>query len=59
MESRQVRRATARHEAKVRAAEDAGRKYPESRYEPFTATGKSYPRSSAREAERHARSNAK
>lgn len=41
-ESRQVRRARQRHEAKVAASIAAGRNYPEAKYRPDPVTGKRY-----------------
>lgn len=42
VETRQVRRARERHEAKVAASIAAGRAYPEAKHRPVQATGKSY-----------------
>ena len=53
-ESRQVSRATARHEAKVKRATDAGRTYPEAKYRPELISGKTYAPNGARERARRA-----
>jgi len=53
--SRQTERADARRQAKIdKANERKPGSYPASRDVPFLATGKTYPRSSKREAARHA-----
>lgn len=51
-ETRQVRRARERHEAKVAASEAAGRKYPESKYRPEPVSGKQYTSNGAAEVAR-------
>jgi hypothetical protein len=55
-DSRQVRRATERHEAKVARAEAAGRKYPEAKYRPDHVSGKRYEANGKQECARRAAS---
>ena len=53
--SRQVRRAEDRHAAKIASSVARGLKYPEAKYRPDGATGKTYTANGARETARRAK----